>query len=198
MAEAQFLKKLVPCCCPGRTGRHANPCTHPLLQAEDLSALPDHWRQVVCRLEAASFFVDRDGELFAFVLDYLRNGRLLLPENFKEVARLKEEALFYRAQGLLQQLQPYYQLRYPLKNGAALNGASQSGVLESGECGCGGLRASRPTSAWVWVLCGPEVGPLFLRPAPRPFPRIPRGGVRFPADFVYFCQSAAQKCNLAM
>jgi hypothetical protein len=42
-------------------------------------------------------FIDRDGLLFRYILDYLRNNRsLTLPENFGEKRRLKTEAEFYR------------------------------------------------------------------------------------------------------
>ena len=41
-------------------------------------------------------FIDRDGVLFRYVLDYLRNKKLLLPENFAERDRLKLEAEYYR------------------------------------------------------------------------------------------------------
>lgn len=90
----------------------------------------------MCRVDEASFFIDRDGDLFSLVLDYLRNGKLLLPNNFKEVARLKEEALFYQTGGLVQQLAPYYNLKYPIKNGHTAvfgNGMAGNGVLETGQ-----------------------------------------------------------------
>lgn len=47
--------------------------------------------QVAKRMSNGTVFIDRDGELFAYILDYLRNGKLLLPENFRELARLREE-----------------------------------------------------------------------------------------------------------
>lgn len=42
------------------------------------------------------YFIDRDGVLFRYVLDYLRNLRLVLPENFHERDRLKQEAEYYK------------------------------------------------------------------------------------------------------
>lgn len=36
-------------------------------------------------------FIDRDGILFRYILDYLRNRRLILPENFSEKERLINE-----------------------------------------------------------------------------------------------------------
>ncbi|KAM6943103.1 potassium channel tetramerization domain containing 12.2 [Xenentodon cancila] len=42
------------------------------------------------------FFFDRDGHLFRYILDYLRDSELFLPEFFKERKRLQREADFFR------------------------------------------------------------------------------------------------------
>lgn len=42
------------------------------------------------------YFIDRDGYLFQFVLDFLRTDHVFLPENFDEVNRLKSEFEFYK------------------------------------------------------------------------------------------------------
>ncbi|CAL1603716.1 unnamed protein product [Knipowitschia caucasica] len=42
------------------------------------------------------FFFDRDGFLFRYILDYLRDSDLILPEFFKERKRLLKEADFYQ------------------------------------------------------------------------------------------------------
>ncbi|XP_011676650.1 BTB/POZ domain-containing protein KCTD12-like [Strongylocentrotus purpuratus] len=47
------------------------------------------------------YFIDRDGQLFRYILDYLRTHKLLLPEDFSETSRLYEEARFYRLAGLM-------------------------------------------------------------------------------------------------
>lgn len=69
---------------------------------------------VARRFRNGVYFIDRDGELFAYVLDYLRTGKLLLPECFRELARLREEVEFYRLEPLMHQLMPYYNLKYPV------------------------------------------------------------------------------------
>lgn len=49
-------------------------------------------------------FIDRDGVLFRYILDYLRNQNIVLPENFHEKARLRAEAEFFQLEGLLRSL----------------------------------------------------------------------------------------------
>lgn len=49
-------------------------------------------------------FIDRDGTLFRFILDYLRTRTLTLPENFTERQRLKAEAEYFRLSGLVKLL----------------------------------------------------------------------------------------------
>ncbi|KAM3958951.1 LOW QUALITY PROTEIN: BTB/POZ domain-containing protein Ktl [Aphomia sociella] len=56
---------------------------------------PDHPRDARGRI-----FFDRDGVLFRYVLDYLRDGGLVLPECFREHKRLAREAKHYRLVGL--------------------------------------------------------------------------------------------------
>uniref|UniRef100_A0A8C6S869 BTB domain-containing protein n=1 Tax=Neogobius melanostomus TaxID=47308 RepID=A0A8C6S869_9GOBI len=41
------------------------------------------------------YFIDRDGPMFRYILNFLRTSRLLLPEDFKEFSLLYEEARFF-------------------------------------------------------------------------------------------------------
>lgn len=50
------------------------------------------------------YFIDRDGQLFRYILDYLRNDQLILPEKFGERNRLLNEAKFYNIRGLICEL----------------------------------------------------------------------------------------------
>lgn len=84
------------------------------------------YRRVARRFSNGTYFIDRDGELFAYVLDYMRNGKLLLPDNFKEMARLREEVIFYQLTGLMVQLAPYYSMRYPSSTAKTLAAAINS------------------------------------------------------------------------
>ena len=50
------------------------------------------------------YFLDRDGVLFRYVLDYLRNMKLVLPENFHEKERLKHEAEYFKLAELVKSI----------------------------------------------------------------------------------------------
>ncbi|XP_033504742.1 BTB/POZ domain-containing protein KCTD12-like [Epinephelus lanceolatus] len=50
------------------------------------------------------FFFDRDGFLFRYILDYLRDSELFLPEFFKERRRLQREADFFQLPELSRRL----------------------------------------------------------------------------------------------
>jgi len=56
--------------------------------------------------EDGSYFIDRDGTHFRYILNYLRNGQLIVPED--EMARIREELLaeaeFYQVQEIIEQL----------------------------------------------------------------------------------------------
>ncbi|XP_034417831.1 BTB/POZ domain-containing protein KCTD12.1 [Cyclopterus lumpus] len=52
------------------------------------------------------FFLDRDGFLFRYILDYLRDLNLVLPDYFPEKSRLQREADFFQLRELAKQLIP--------------------------------------------------------------------------------------------
>lgn len=49
-------------------------------------------------------FLDRDGVLFRYILDYLRDGQLSLPDGFRERERLRKEAESLKLSGLIKNL----------------------------------------------------------------------------------------------
>ena len=54
--------------------------------------------------EDGAFFIDRDGTHFRFILNYLRTGKLTLPEGATFLNELEEEAKFYQIQGIIDEL----------------------------------------------------------------------------------------------
>ncbi len=54
--------------------------------------------------EDGTLFIDRDGTHFRFILNYLRNGKLTLPEGATFLKELEEEAEFYQIQGIIDEL----------------------------------------------------------------------------------------------
>ncbi|XP_030065039.1 BTB/POZ domain-containing protein KCTD12-like isoform X1 [Microcaecilia unicolor] len=52
------------------------------------------------------FFVDRDGFLFRYILDYMRDQQLVLPDHFPERSRLQREAEFFKLPELVKMLAP--------------------------------------------------------------------------------------------
>ncbi|XP_039108108.1 potassium channel regulatory protein [Hyaena hyaena] len=53
------------------------------------------------KMVGGQIFVDRDGVLFSFILDFLRTHQLLLPTDFSDYLRLQREALFYELDPLI-------------------------------------------------------------------------------------------------
>lgn len=76
-----------------------------------ITSYPD---SMLCRLVSGSLpsatdnkskiFIDRDGPLFRYILNYLRDKRLNLPDNFSEYAQLRQEADFYQIEPIIQYL----------------------------------------------------------------------------------------------
>lgn len=56
-------------------------------------------------------FLDRDGVLFRYILDYLRDGAIALPEGFREKERLRKEAESLKLSGMVKNLDYLTELR---------------------------------------------------------------------------------------
>ncbi|KAK3741075.1 hypothetical protein QZH41_001136 [Actinostola sp. cb2023] len=53
-----------------------------------------------------SYFIDRDGTCFRYILNYLRTGKLILPDDKLIRKEVLEEAAFYQVQGIVEKLKP--------------------------------------------------------------------------------------------
>ncbi|XP_041454596.1 BTB/POZ domain-containing protein kctd15-like [Lytechinus variegatus] len=51
------------------------------------------------------YFIDRDGHLFRYILNFMRTSRLLLPGDFTEVEALYEEARYYNLTPMMEALE---------------------------------------------------------------------------------------------
>ncbi|KAF5897218.1 BTB/POZ domain-containing protein KCTD12-like [Clarias magur] len=65
-----------------------------------------HSASQLTRDSKGRYFVDRDGFLFRYILDYLRDRNLALPDYFKERASLQKEAEFFQLPELARRLRP--------------------------------------------------------------------------------------------
>lgn len=71
------------------------------------------------------FFLDRDGVLFRYVLDFLRNESLVLPESFREKERLIQEATYFGLPAMAESVLAY-------SEGASAKENRQSGFITVG------------------------------------------------------------------
>ncbi|KAM6938613.1 BTB/POZ domain-containing protein KCTD1-like [Lycodopsis pacificus] len=51
------------------------------------------------------YFIDRDGPMFRYILNFLRSSKLLIPDDFKEYSLLLEEASFFQLTPLQAELE---------------------------------------------------------------------------------------------
>lgn len=67
----------------------------------------------VLRDNRGHVFIDRDGKMFRYILNYLRSNSLDLPDGFSEVKRERREADFFQIRPLLEEIHQY-ELSLPL------------------------------------------------------------------------------------
>ena len=52
-------------------------------------------------IKTNSYFIDRDGEIFKFILQFLRDSDLFLPTNFNQWEALKREAEYWELNDMI-------------------------------------------------------------------------------------------------
>ena len=80
--------------------------------------------------EDGSFFIDRDGTHFRFILNYLRDGVLILPEGATALKQLQQEAEFYQIQGILDELKPLVRPALPFEESEILTSEERQQSLK--------------------------------------------------------------------
>jgi hypothetical protein len=63
-----------------------------------------------------NYFIDRDGKLFRYVLNFLRSGQLHLPKGFAEIEQLKQEVDFYQLKDMVAHLNKVSSTEIPRLN----------------------------------------------------------------------------------
>ncbi|KAK6291251.1 BTB/POZ domain-containing protein KCTD12.1 [Coregonus clupeaformis] len=77
------------------------------------------------------YFLDRDGFLFRYILDYLRDLNLVLPDYFPEKSRLQREAEFFQLRDLSKRLSPRMSKENSI-NEEICQSDTEEGALQSG------------------------------------------------------------------
>ena len=102
------------------------------------------------------YFIDRDGKVFRHILAFMRSGRLLLPDGFKDWEVLMEEAQYYDIQPLIKDIE---RLRSRSRSNGVDSSSSSSGSATGGSVSVkvepGEIREAIDC---VWVHISPDLG----------------------------------------
>ena len=75
--------------------------------------------------EDGSYFIDRDGTHFRYILNYLRTGQLVVPEDNIVRRELLTEAEFYQVEGIINELKAR-----PFKDSVTLSSDQQKTLIK--------------------------------------------------------------------
>ncbi|XP_011495713.1 PREDICTED: BTB/POZ domain-containing protein kctd15 isoform X2 [Ceratosolen solmsi marchali] len=94
------------------------------------------------------YFIDRDGGMFRHILNFMRNSRLLIPENFADIDLLLEEARYFDIAPMIRQLE--LMKKENIKNGGAPSSSTPSPPpdqsLQRGSASSNNVGSSAPTT----------------------------------------------------
>ncbi|XP_047477257.1 BTB/POZ domain-containing protein Tiwaz-like isoform X4 [Penaeus chinensis] len=77
------------------------------------------------------YFIDRDGKMFRHILNYMRHGRTLLPDDFSDHDLLLEEARFFEISGLVKQVEDMKKARENRKASSVCSNSLSSNTSSS-------------------------------------------------------------------
>ncbi|XP_063601831.1 BTB/POZ domain-containing protein Tiwaz-like isoform X2 [Penaeus indicus] len=77
------------------------------------------------------YFIDRDGKMFRHILNYMRHGRTLLPDDFSDHDLLLEEARFFEISGLVKQVEDMKKARQENRRASSVCSGSLSSNTSS-------------------------------------------------------------------
>ena len=96
--------------------------------------------------ENGYYFIDRNGPMFQYVLDYLRSSTLALPKDFPHLDQLCLEADFYQIKPLIEELSKYKTNHLPTH-------FQPETAIEVVECVGHDLQVADPSMAMVFNPC---------------------------------------------
>ncbi|XP_066961487.1 BTB/POZ domain-containing protein kctd15 isoform X3 [Macrobrachium rosenbergii] len=70
------------------------------------------------------YFIDRDGKMFRHILNYMRHGKTLLPDDFTDHDLLLEEARFFEISGLVKQVEEMKRARQEARKASSQSSQS--------------------------------------------------------------------------
>ncbi|XP_051534294.1 BTB/POZ domain-containing protein KCTD16-like [Myxocyprinus asiaticus] len=86
--------------------RHITLISHPGSLLGKIFSPKNNASNDLARDPKGRYFIDRDGFLFRYVLDYLRDKQVVLPDHFPEKGRLRKEAEYFQLPDLVKLLTP--------------------------------------------------------------------------------------------
>ncbi|XP_043286520.1 BTB/POZ domain-containing protein KCTD1 isoform X2 [Venturia canescens] len=89
------------------------------------------------------YFIDRDGGMFRHILNFMRNSRLLIPENFADLDLLLEEARYFDIAPMCRQLEQMKKDR--IKNGTTTIPCASPTPCQTGRSGGAAPGCNRET-----------------------------------------------------
>ncbi|XP_034947150.1 BTB/POZ domain-containing protein kctd15-like isoform X3 [Chelonus insularis] len=107
------------------------------------------------------YFIDRDGGMFRHILNFMRNSRLLIPDNFADLDLLLEEARYFDITPMCRQIEQLKKER--IKNGITIQSSnplstlSNRGGAETPPCRDTDKRAT-PTFECLALHVSPDLG----------------------------------------